>query len=331
VSGSPGQAPAPKRVFITGALGLIGRRLAERYREAGSEVSGVDVRAEPELGVVAGDLTAPGSWEEAASGAELVIHTAARLGMEIEPERFWRANVVGTRNALDAAVRAGARRFVQLSSIVAFGFDVPRGVDERYPVRPNGVPYVDTKVASEQVVLQAHGAREIACTIVRPGDVYGPGSHYWTLTPVRELAAHRLVLPAMGRGTISPVYVDDLVAGIMLAAGAERAVGEVFTLSGGRDTEAREYFGHYARMLGRDRVPVAPTPVVAALAAVVGQIGRLRGSAPEVTPAAVRYLARSGTYSIEKARSLLGYRPAVELHEGMRRCEAWLRAERVLG
>lgn len=330
MSGFPGQASTPKRVFITGALGLIGRRLAERYREAGSEVSGVDVRAAPELGVVAGDLTAPGSWEEAAKGAELVIHAAARLGMEIDPEGFWRVNVVGTRNALDAAVRAGAERFVQLSSIVAFGFDVPRDVDERHPVRPNGVPYVDTKVASEQVVLQAHGAGEIACTIIRPGDVYGPGSHYWTVTPVRELAAHRLVLPAMGHGTMSPVYVDDLVAGIMLAAGHERGAGEVFTLSGGRDTEAREYFGHYARMLGRDRVPVAPTPVVAALAAVVGHVGRLRGSAPEVTPAAVRYLARSGTYSIEKARSTLGFCPAVDLDEGMRRCESWLRAERVI-
>jgi nucleoside-diphosphate-sugar epimerase len=330
----PGQSPEstiPRRVFITGALGLIGRRLAERYRDSGAEVSGVDIRPEPELGVVAGDLTSRGPWEEAAAGAELVIHTAARLGMESDAHGFWRVNVVGTRNALDAAVRGGAQRFVQLSSIVAFGFDVPRDVEERHPVRPNGVPYVDTKVASEQVVLQAHGAREVSCTIIRPGDVYGPGSHFWTLTPVREMAAHRLVLPAMGRGTMSPVYVDDLVEGIMLAAAHEDAVGQVFTLSGGRDVEAREFFGHYARMLGRRRVPVAPTPLVAGIAGALHHAGRLRGSAPEVTPAAVRYLARKGTYSIEKARSVLGYRPAVGLDEGMGRCEEWLRAEGALG
>jgi nucleoside-diphosphate-sugar epimerase len=318
-------------VFITGALGLIGRRLVQRYRDAGSEVSGVDVRADPELGVVAGDLTARGPWEEAAAGAELVIHTAARLGMEIDPHGFWRVNVLGTRNALDAAVDAGAHRFVQLSSIVAFGFDPPRDVDERHPVRPNGVPYVDTKVASEQVVLQTHGAREIACTIIRPGDVYGPGSHFWTLTPVREMARRRLILPAMGHGMMSPVYVDDLVEGIMLAAAHEEAIGEVFTLSGGRDVEAHEFFGHYARMLGRKRVPVAPTSVVALLAGALGHAGRLRGAAPEVTPDAVRYLARSGTYSIDKARSVLGYRPSTDLDEGMRRCEEWLRAEGALG
>jgi nucleoside-diphosphate-sugar epimerase len=320
----------PRRVFITGALGFVGRRLADRYRAAGSEVAGVDMRPEPELGVVAGDLANPGDWQDAAAGAELVIHTAARLGMDPEPEGFWRVNVLGTRHALDAAARAGARRFVHLSSIVAFGFDVPRDVDERHPVRPNGVPYVDTKVASEQAVLQAHGSGEMECTIVRPGDVYGPGSHFWTVTPVRELARRRLILPAMGHGWMSPVYVDDLVEGIISAAGHEDAVGEVFILSGGADVEARDFFDHYGRMLGKRRVPVAPTPVVAAMAAVFHHAGRLRGSIIEVTPAAVRYLTRTGTYSIEKARSVLDYAPSVDLDEGMRRCEEWLRGEGLL-
>ena len=79
--------------------------------------------------------------------------TAARVSFGSRLERFWQANVAGTRRVLDAAVAAGAGRFVQLSSVVAFGFDFPDGVDERHPVRPNGVPYVDLpKVASEQVV-----------------------------------------------------------------------------------------------------------------------------------------------------------------------------------
>ena len=204
----------PRSVFITGALGLIGRRLAERYREAGAEVRGMDIRADPSAGVVAGDLTVPGDWQDAAAGSELFIHTAAILGMTRDDEHtFWRVNVLGTRHALDAAARNGTRRFVHFSSIVTFGFDYPDGVDERYPLRPNGVSYVDTKVASEQVVLAAHAAGEVPCTIIRPGDVYGPGSHFWTATPVREIKRRRIVLPAMGRGHVSPVYVDDLVDG----------------------------------------------------------------------------------------------------------------------
>jgi nucleoside-diphosphate-sugar epimerase len=317
--------PVPGRVFITGALGFIGRHLVERYRAAGAEVAGMDVRAEPALGVVAGDLTERGAWQDAARGAELVIHTAARVGMRGEEASYWSVNVLGTRNAIEAAARAGTRRFVHFSSIVAFGFDFPDGVDERYPPRPNGVPYVDTKVASEQVVLQAHAAGEVACTVVRPGDVYGPGS-IWTITPVRELLARRLILPALGRGLMSPVYVDDLVDGVLLAGGRDEAVGQVFTLTGPRSVESRDFFGRYARMLGRRRVPVAPTPLVVALAATVGR-ATTRLADSEVTTAAVRYLTRRGTYSIEKARALLGYEPVVDLDEGMRRSEQWLRGE----
>ena len=243
--------------------------------------------------------------------------------MGVDADAFWRANVLGTRNAIDAAARGGASRFVHFSSIVAFGFDFEGSVDERRPVRPNGVPYVDTKVASEQVVLQAHAAGELACTVVRPGDVYGPGSYFWTATPVRELAARRLVLPAMGRGMVSPVYVDDLVDGVMLAGSSAEAAGQVFTLTGERSVEARDFFGHYAHMLGRKRVPTAPTAVVTLLASATARLA----AGSEVTPAAARYLARRTTYSIDKARGLLGYEPAVGLDEGMRRAEEWLRSE----
>jgi nucleoside-diphosphate-sugar epimerase len=327
----PAASPAiPKRVFITGALGFIGRRLAARYREAGSEVAGMDVRADAERGVVAGDITAPGAWQAAMGGAELVIHTAVRIGMQSDPAGFWEVNVRGTRHALEGAARAGAQRFVHFSSIVAFGFDIPADVDERHPVRPNGVPYVDTKVASEQVVLQAHAAGEVPCTVVRPGDVYGPGSYFWTVTPVREIAARRLVLPAMGRGRISAVYVDDLVEGVMLAAAGAGAAGQVFTVSGGHDVQACDFVGRYARMLGRTRVPVAPTRAVVAIAGALERMDRLRGATTAFSPGAARYLARSGTYSIEKARSVLGYQPTVSLDEGMARCEEWLRAEGLL-
>lgn len=317
----------PRSVFITGALGLIGRRLAERYREAGAEVRGMDVRADPAAGVVAGDLTVPGAWQDAAADSELFIHTAAILGMtRTEEDKFWRVNVLGTRHALDAAARNGVRRFVHFSSIVTFGFDYPDGVDERYPLRPNGVSYVDTKVAAEQAVFAAHAGGEVPCTIIRPGDVYGPGSYFWTATPVREIKRRRIVLPAMGRGHLSPVYVDDLVEGVMRAAAHPEGEGQAFTLTGGVGVETRDFFGRYARMVGRKGVPVAPTRVVVALAAT---IGRLSGGG-EVTADAIRYLARKGTYSIDKARSLLGYEPAVDLDEGMRRSEQWLRGEGLL-
>lgn len=319
------------RVCITGASGFIGRTLAERWREQGADVVGIDLAADPARAVVAGDLSEPGAWQQAAAGCDVMVHTAALVGMPSDVSRFWAVNVRGTRLALDAARDAGAKRFVHLSSIVTFGLDFPDGVDERWPVRPTGVAYVDTKIASEQVALQAHAAGEIDVTIVRPGDVYGPASRPWTVMPIEMMKARRLVLPARGRGIHSPVYVDDLVAGIIAAADSDAAAGQVITLSGGVGIPTREFFGHYARMLGQRRVPAVPTSVALAGAAAQSRIARIRGKVNEVTPDGVRYLAlRKGTYGIGKASELLGWTAAVNVAEGMARTETWLRAQRLI-
>ena len=308
-----------QRVFITGAAGFIGQALAERYRAQGAEVVGVDVAD--------GDISQPGAWQERAAGADLVIHTAAVVSNAVGADTQWRVNVLGTRHALDAARDARARRFVHFSSVRAFsdaGF--PDGVTEAWPVRPDGNAYVDTKVAAEQVVLQAHAAGEVPCTVIRPGDVYGPGSRPWTVLPVEMIKAGTFGLPARGRGLMSPVYVDNLLDGVVLAAASEAGAGQVFTIADGITVPAKEFFGHYTRALGKGEPRTAPTSVSLVLAAVFSAIERARGRTTEANPESVRYLARTGGYSIEKARRVLGYEPAVDLEEGMRRTLDWLRA-----
>jgi nucleoside-diphosphate-sugar epimerase len=248
--------------------------------------------------------------------------------MPTDVSRFWDVNVRGTRMVVEAARDAGAGRMVHLSSIVTFGLDFPDGVDEQWPVKPTGVAYVDTKIAAEQVVLQAHAGGEANVTVVRPGDVYGPGSRPWTTLPVELIKARRFALPARGRGIHSPIFVDDLVDGIIAAAGARDAAGQVITLSGGVGIQTREFFDHYARMLGRKSVPLLPTTVMLAAAASQDRLARLSGRHNELTPDGVRYLAlRRGTYGIGKARALLGWSPATGLDDGMARTERWLREQ----
>jgi nucleoside-diphosphate-sugar epimerase len=318
------------RVFITGASGFIGRALAERLRSDGHEVRGMDFVADAATGVVAGDVAVPGPWQAHAAGCDLVIHTAAVVSFRLErPEDTWRANVVGTRNALDAAVDGGAARFVHFSSVTVFGFSFPDGIDERAPVRLSGIPYPDTKITAEQVVLQAHAAGEIACTIVRPGDVYGPRSRAWAVLPVEAIRSRQFALPGGGRGIHSPVYVDDLVDGVLAAAASDAAAGQVFTLSGGEGIPNRTFFGAYADALGM-RLITVPTPVARAAATASWLVKRRGSEDVDVNPRAVPYLLRTGTYSIAKARDVLGWSPRVPFAEGMPRTLDWLRSEGLL-
>ena len=310
-------------IFLTGALGFIGRAIADRYSSEGWEVRGVDLTADPERGVVAGDVTQPGDWQQQADGCEVVIHLAARIGLGGTHDEFWPINVAATRHALDAAVRGGASRFVHTSSIVTFGNEFPDGADETYPVRPTGAPYTDTKIASEQVVLAADAAEEIPCTIIRPGDVYGPGSRPWVVLILEAIRSRQFILPAHGRGIFSPVYVDNLVDGYVLAASLPGDEGQIFTITDGIGVECREFFAHHHRWLGVNGPRTASTRAVVALAGTSARLLKLAGRETEVNANAVRYLTRPGTYSIEKAREMLGYEPAVGLDEGLERSRAW--------
>jgi nucleoside-diphosphate-sugar epimerase len=321
-------AVTPRRVFITGALGFIGSALSARLRDHGWAIRGVDRVADPELDVVAGDIAAPGSWQEHADGCELLVHTAAVVSNVVGLDQSWLGTVLGTRQALDAAERGGAQRFLHLSSVRAFSdLNFPDGVDERHPVRTDGNPYVDTKVAAEQVVLQAHAAGEVPVTVVRPGDGYGPRSRPWTILAVEAIKANRFLLPAMGKDVFSPVYIENLIDGLELAATHPQAEGEVFTISDGIGVSCAEFFGHYYRMLGRRGPVCVPTSVAVAIAQASSTASRLRGHPTEVNATTMRFFARTGTYSIEQARRVLGYEPKISLEEGIRRTEEWLRSE----
>jgi nucleoside-diphosphate-sugar epimerase len=319
------------RVTITGAGGFIGRALAGRLRDRGHTVGGVDLHADPTAGVVAGDISRDGDWQDQVAGSDLVVHTAAVVSNAVGLHEQWRINVAGTRKVVEAAARGKATRFVHLSSIRAFS-DVhfPDGVTEEQAVRLDGNPYVDTKIAGEQVVLQAHAAGQIAVTVVRPGDVYGPRSRPWTVLPVRLIKKNLFLLPAGGNGIFSPVYVDDLIDGLILAAETPEAAGQVFTLTGGVGVPCQEFFGHYYRMLGKRGPLCTPTGFAVAAAAAAAGATALVGRSTEINTISMKYFTRTGTYSIDKARRMLGYEPAVGLAEGMTRTERWLRAQRLV-
>jgi nucleoside-diphosphate-sugar epimerase len=221
------------------------------------------------------------------------------------------------------------RELVHFSSVMVHGFDFPDGVTEDGPLDPADNPYCTTKILSEEAVIRHHDPGRFDVYVIRPGDVYGPGSVPWTIRPVAMMRARKWVY-VDGRGSIqNHVYVDNLLDGIDLVL-ARRASGTPFTITDGARTTVRDFFGHYERMLGARGFPDVPRALALPLGTLAGRALAALGRPAEVNREAVRYMMRRGAYGIGKIRGI-GYAPKVSLQEGMERTKAWLAREGMLG
>lgn len=321
-----------RRIAVTGAGGFIGGAVSRRLLEDGHEVVGVDIsengRAALEsagASFVRADILDREALADAFAGCDAVVNTAALVGDWGPMEQFIDVNVRGTLSVLDAAQDASAGRVVHLASVAGWGYEFGDDIDEDAPLRSCGGPYADTKGASDSL------ARRRGAVVIRPGDVYGPGSIPWTVRPVEAIRGGLFALPGDGSGVMTLVYVDDLVEAIVEATGRPGLEGEGIVVWDGVPVSASEFFGRYARMLGKTSVRTAPMALVRGAAVVAEAVSRVTGRPPDVSREAIRYISRRAAYPNAKARELLGWEPRVDFDEGMRRSEAWLREQGLLG
>jgi nucleoside-diphosphate-sugar epimerase len=169
-------------VLVTGANGFVGAALCRKLVERGDRVRGL-VRKTSDLSLlngiaiqrVVGSLGDMVSLKKAVQGIELVYHVASAVSDWGTLAFFRLVNVEGTRNLLTASVDEGVRRFVYVSSAVVHSFIDSQDMDENSPQLETPFPYCQTKREAEALVMDCHRQRRIEASIVRPGDVYGPG------------------------------------------------------------------------------------------------------------------------------------------------------------
>src|SRR3954454_15647341 len=205
-----------RRAAVTGAGGFIGHAICGRLTAEGAEVLGLDLNPGAAERVraagahfVEADVADGEALGAALDRADLVVHTAAHVREWGSMEEFIRVNVAGTANVLDATAKAGAERIVHLSSVVVYGYESPIEQGESAFRRVHGIPYIDTKSASDRLACR-RGA-----VVIRPGDVYGPASLPWALRPLELAKGGLLVVPGKGDGIMLPAYIDDLVEGVV--------------------------------------------------------------------------------------------------------------------
>jgi nucleoside-diphosphate-sugar epimerase len=314
-------------VFVTGGSGFIGGRLIERLVREGRPVRALarsDAAAERVSGLGAeatrGDLGDRASLATAAAGTEVAFHLAAQLGDWGAWEDFERGNVEGTRNALAACAEAGVKRFVHCGTEAALMAGQPLvGVDETAPLRPDSkAPYPATKARAEQAVRDAN--REGFETVVlRPRFVWGDGDT--TLLPelVAMVEKGRFAWVGGGRNITETTHVDNVVEGLLLAAGRGRA-GEAYFVTDGKSVEFRRFVTEMLETQGVEPPDRSlPAWVAAPLAGISEAAWKLLPlpGAPPMTKFRSWLLTQECTIDTAKARAELGYAPVVSQEQGL--------------
>jgi dihydroflavonol-4-reductase len=306
------------KTLLTGATGFVGSAVARALNRAGFPVRTLVRRGSPrahlgdlELEFVEGDLRDADSVGRAVDGVRYVFHVAAdhRLWAR-DPREIFTANVDGTRNLMQAALRAGVERVVYTSSVATLGLR-PDGTpaDEANPLSEmQGIgAYKRSKIAAERLVEAMIARDGLPAIIVNPSTPVGPRDIKPTPTGriVVEAACGRI--PGFVDTGLNLVHVDDVAAG-HLAALERGVVGERYILGGANVTFA-DMLADIARLVGRKpprlRIPRA---AVMPIAYAAEALARFTGREPFATVDGVRMAKHRMFFTAAKAERDLGYR-----------------------
>ena len=321
-----------KTLLITGIGGFIGLRTAEIAIAKGLKVRGLEkdidlAKKAEKLGaeVIIGSVTDASITKKACQEVDIVLHTeeVAKEGGSVN--EFSEINIDGSTNIGKAARNAGVKTFVHLSTALVYGFDYKNEVDENTHLVKERNPYCQTKIEAEKALQQLNSSLDFGLIIIRAGDVYGPGSIPWTVRPI-SLMKQKLFAYANEGKVINHVYVDNLVDAIFLAIAQEQH-GEIFNITDGKETSPQEYFTRLAETAGYSAPSSLPKEEIKIFLKLRCQGQKLFRKQPDILPEAIDFMSRPYAFSIDKARRILNYQPAISLDEGMSRIQEWLKTQ----
>jgi nucleoside-diphosphate-sugar epimerase len=310
-----------KRIFITGGAGFIGTHLVKRLIEDNEVIvydtlqrnalKKTDLIDHRNLKLIQGDVLDVNKLNSAITGSNIVVHLAAIAGVDNviqNPAQTLSINLVGTYNVLQAcAALDKLERFIYASTSEVFG-DRAYNVDESQETSQGSVgearwTYAVSKLAGEHFCYSYYKQFGIPAVIVRPFNVYGPGQvgigaiHAFVLKALRN---KDLIIYGDGSQIRSWCYIDDLVDGLWLCLGKNQIIGHAFNIGDPRST-------------------VTVYDLAKRVISLSGATSKIRFQERTYVDIKIR------VPNIDKARAMLGFKPQVDLDEGIKRTLDWYR------
>lgn len=320
--------------LVTGATGFLGTALVTALVKRGEEVRILardEQKARQQFGeavtVIAGDISNVKEVERAIDGASIIYHLVGRLYHPSVPTTLYReTHIEGTRILLAACKgRKGEsqlKRIVHCSTTGVHGATGTTPAAEDAPFAPTN-PYEATKLEAERLALRAYEEDGLPVSVARPGLVYGPGDlHLLGFFASIKKGLFRVI--DGGNALLHPIYIDDMTTAFLLCAERPEALGRSYNIAGERPVTMRELATAIAHAQGK-ALPGGSIPLwLANLASDIFAVTPgMQGERAPLTRSRVAFLTHSRVYDINRARGELGFVPAVDLEEGMKRTAAW--------
>lgn len=294
-------------ILVTGATGYLGNLLVKALAKKGNRVRGLVVKGDPLLDriagtgceIVEGDITSAATLGPAFQGVRTVIHLAAVM-VSHNKELFFRINYDGTKNVVEAAVKAGVEHFIYISAAAA-----------NYRIRTD---YGITKAEAEKLMVK-RGKTNF--TIIRPTLIYGDNGGQEFTMYLEAMKKFPLIIPLVGDGGARKrmVWVHDIIDGLCRCVGSPVTYGKIYNFSGGSEESMREI----TKML-RDRFgirkPVVRVPL--SLVRLIAFVLKIVSKTPMLNRNTILGVIMDANGSPESARRDIGYTP-VPFRDGLAR------------
>jgi len=328
------------KVLVTGASGFLGGHLTEYLTANGLEVVAM-VRKTSDTSLLdrlrlekrVADLSDPKSLRAAVKGVDAVVHLAGYYTFHGRKELYDLVTVQGTRNILGACVDEGISRFIYCSSTEAIGAVDEVPAREDHPPNPQ-YDYGRSKLSAEHAVREYDGKLET--TILRPSGLYGPRNlhdiSYYFITSCARNSLVTQMLIEHGSGVVQFIHVKDAAQGFHLALTKSNSIGKTYFISEDEWHTYCEVYEIISRITGRK--PPTLSLSRGAAKALIYPVYIAKSVFGEWSflwdPKTVDAVTSNRAYSIEKAKSELGYYPKYTLEDGLRETVQWYRENGII-
>jgi len=321
------------KILITGGTGFLGRHCAIRLHSLGhivtalgrNELTGAEFEKRG-IRFINADLSDNEAIHSAFANQEQIIHAGALNARWGNYSDFYRANVLGTQHVIDASLAHGVQRLVHLStSSIYFNYRNRLLIRESEALPKPTSTYAATKRMADNLINTA-AERGLSCITLCPKSIIGPGDHNVLGRILKAANSGSIYLPNGGQSLVDPSCVDNVVDAVLLALNApESACGKKFNISNGEPLKLRQMVDLLADSIKRPiNIRSIPYPVAYTMASVLEfGYGVLARREPPLTREITGLMAKSQTLDISAARDILGYKPRINLIEGIKGYAHW--------